>query len=239
MFISSVDNSLTSPAIVTFELNEITLEIISMNYFNVICDKPKKKDPEIYSEDKDHIVTLRGYTDFYDRIIRKNKFIADRIIESSHVAIENYSFSSVGLVYQIGECGGNLKTMLYLNNQNLRTYEPTSIKLFFSGKGNAKKYDMFRKYVELGNPLGLSDKLMKIGFDALDKYELTGKVKSFNPVEDIVDAYAIATLLHTELLLRRGLIAMKELTEKQIQTFNTIHRDIKTNILNMDFIKKV
>jgi hypothetical protein len=240
MKIAGIDNSLNSPAITIFELDEENdCKVLAKEYYNIICDKPKKKDPDDYYKDKDNIITLRGYKDFYDRIGRKNVMIVDLLTDCEYVAIEDYSFSSVGSTYQIGENSGLLKYMLYLDDKSIRYYDPNSIKMFFSNNGSSNKYQMFEKYMQLNNPLNLSEKLLTIGLEAVEEFKRTGKKKSFNPVEDIVDSYAICDLLYTEIRLRKGLIEMKSLSEKQIQVFNKIHKDTKTNILNTDFIQKV
>ena len=238
MKIAGIDNSLNSPAVTIFELDEGNdCKILSKEYYNVICNKPKKKDPENYYKDKDNIITMRGYKDFYDRIGRKNRMITDLLTDCEYVAIEDYSFSSVGNTYQIGENSGLLKYMLYIEGKAIRYYDPNSIKMYFNNKGNSTKYEMFERYMQLDNPLNFSEKLLTIGLEAIEKFKNTGKKKAFNPVEDIVDSYAICDLLYTEILLRKGLIEMKSLREKQIQAFNTIHKDTKTNILNTDFIR--
>lgn len=238
MKISAIDNSLKSPGITIFELDG-NHEIINIDYFSVMCDKPKKKDPPKAHRDSDNIITLKGYKDFYDRIYRKNNFITHYLLDCSYTAIEGYSYGSCGgSLYQIGENTGLLKSMLYQSNIAIRIYEPSSIKMFFTGKGNATKYDMFDTYMSLNNPLGLSNKLVGMGIEANEHFKKIGKKKNFNPTEDIIDSYAICYLLYTELLLRKGLIDLKTLSDKQIQVFNKIHKNTKTNILDEDFIKK-
>jgi Holliday junction resolvasome RuvABC endonuclease subunit len=229
--IAGIDNSLSCPAVTIFELDESdNLKIAKMESFIVLCEKSKGTKKEIltnYDElQKSNIVTLKPFTNEYDRMNRKNKYIAERVKECQYIAIEDYSFASKGLVTKIAENTGILKSKLYDSGCQLRTYEPTSIKMFYTGNGSADKNLMIAEYIESGNVLGIDTTLKQ--FSINDKSNLN----------DIVDSYAIATLLHTELLLRNGLKQINSLSIKQIQVFNKIHKDTKTNLLDTDFIHK-
>ncbi len=229
--IAGIDNSLSCPAVTIFELDESdNLKITKMESFIALCEKSKGTKKEIltnYDElQKSNIVTLKPFTNEYDRMNRKNKYIAERVKECQYIAIEDYSFARKGLVTKIAENTGILKSKLYDIGCQLRTYEPTSIKMFYTGNGSADKNLMIAEYIESGNVLGIDTTLKQ--FSINDKSNLN----------DIVDSYAIATLLHTELLLRNGLKQINSLSIKQIQVFNKIHKDTKTNLLDTDFIYK-
>lgn len=212
--IAGIDNSISSPAITIMELDEKSFSIVRYNYLNLF--KTKKMFV------KDHILEIPKHKNDIDRIITKNNIIIDFINSNKvlYCAIEDYSFASKGLVYNIAENTGYLKTQLYLSNINIRLYEPTSIKMFYNGKGNADKEAMIKTYKKNNNFLNLEDKTLN----------------EQKPLEDIVDSFAVCSLLRTELMLRKGLINMKDLSENVIRVFNTIHKDTKTNILNTDFI---
>ena len=83
----------------------------------------------------------------------------------------------------------------------------------------------------LGSSLSSSDKTDILNLKYLNQYG--------SPKEDIVDANYICLLLQMELKLRKGIIQLKDLTEKQIQIFNRTTKAQKTNLLAIDFIEKV
>jgi hypothetical protein len=94
--------------------------------------------------------------------------------------------------------------------------------MFACNIGTAKKEDMIDAYDKVRkNPLGLN---------------FSNRFGS--PKEDIVDAFFITELLQMELKLRKGLIQLKDLTEKQIQIFNRTTKGNPTNILATDFYER-
>jgi len=215
MKICGVDNSMSSPAIVIFDLDE-NLEIKSYDYISLI--KTKKQHIE------NHIFPLMEYTSECQRIVEKNEFIVNELVKRNveYVALEDYAFASVGMQYGIGENTGFLKCCLYKNGIKIRKYEPTTIKMFFTGVGNAKKDVMMNTYKEdYKNVLELPDKI----------------INTEKPLEDISDAFAICSLLHLELKLRKGLISLKELPESKIRVFNKVRKDTNTNLLDTNFIE--
>ena len=94
------------------------------------------------------------------------------------VALEGYAFAAKGRVFHIGECTGLLKLYLWKSGRIMTIYEPNVIKKFATGKGNAKKEQMYEAFVvETG-----------IDLKAQLKYE-SSKIDS--PISDIVDSYYI------------------------------------------------
>ena len=62
------------------------------------------------------------------------------------VAIEGYSYGSKGrATFTSGELGGVLRNYFHRNNIEFTVFPPTVIKLFVTGKGNAKKDLMIMK----------------------------------------------------------------------------------------------
>lgn len=99
-------------------------------------------------------------------------------IAVTQCAIEDYSMGSKGKVFHIAENTGLLKYLLWQRDVPFITVPPTTIKKFATGKGNAKKEQMFEAFNKETN-LDLS-KIM----------HQDGKLDS--PVTDVVDAYYIA-----------------------------------------------
>lgn len=95
------------------------------------------------------------------------------------IAIEDYSMGSKGKVFHIAENTGHMKYLLWhYNYRGFLLIPPTVIKKFATGKGNAKKEQMFQAFSEAQ------------GIDLSKIMGQEGKLAS--PVTDIVDAYFIA-----------------------------------------------
>ena len=101
----------------------------------------------------------------------------------SEVFIEGYAFatSAQAGVRSIAENTGLLKHKMWKQKMSFKTYPPTVIKKFATGKGNANKELMYDAFVgELLTPTDLKERL-------------TPRAKKvINPISDIVDAYFIA-----------------------------------------------
>jgi Holliday junction resolvasome RuvABC endonuclease subunit len=99
-------------------------------------------------------------------------------------AVEGYAMGAKGQVFQIAENTGLLKHKLWLTGIPFVTPAPTAVKKHATGKGNAKKEDMERAFVE------------ETGWDI--RHELGQSAKSWNPSSDIIDAYFMARFGHTQ-----------------------------------------
>ena len=109
---------------------------------------------------------------------------AYRIIQGcDEVYLEGYAFATAAQagVRSIAENTGLLKHKMWKNKVPFKSFPPTVIKKFATGKGNANKDVMYEAFVdELLTPTDL-------------KELLTPKAtKVRNPVSDLVDAYFIA-----------------------------------------------
>jgi hypothetical protein len=107
-----------------------------------------------------------------------------RIVQGcSEVYLEGYAFATAAQagVRSIAENTGLLKHKMWKNKISFKSYPPTVIKKFATGKGNANKEVMYEAFVdELLTPTDLKERLTP----------KATKVK--NPVSDLVDAYFIA-----------------------------------------------
>ena len=91
------------------------------------------------------------------------------------VVLEDYSFASTGRTFQIGEHFGLLKYKLRMGIIPFITVQPTVLKKFATGKGNANKELMQEAFVQ------------ETGWDI--KGLLGQTEKQWNPSSDIIDAY--------------------------------------------------
>jgi Holliday junction resolvasome RuvABC endonuclease subunit len=105
-----------------------------------------------------------------------------RVSPNTPVYIEDYSMGSKGRVFHIAENTGLLKHKLWALNYGITTIPPTVIKKVATGKGNAKKEQMYEAFVK------------QTGI----KLQTMGSGKNIgSPVSDIVDAYFIAQYGYT------------------------------------------
>ena len=101
------------------------------------------------------------------------------------IAIEDYAMGAKGRVFEIAENTGCLKQILRKADCDFKLYPPTVVKKFATGKGNAKKEQMYEAWMD------------ETGFD-IWKLMTPGRTKISSPVTDIVDAYFILKKLVVE-----------------------------------------
>lgn len=161
----------------------------------------------------------------YVNFFMKNNFVIDNILNFlrkhnvEYIAIENYSYCSLTkTAYQIGEFIGCLKRELFNNNYKIRLYEPSVIKMFFTGKGNALKSqisDIIENYYE---------------------HEINTIVKELGDYKyDIYDSFSIAMLLKKELYLKQNKNKLV-LNKVEENIFMKTHKKDKETLLDKDFI---
>lgn len=108
--------------------------------------------------------------------------------DSSDVSIglEGYAMGAKGQVFNIGENTGVLKNRLsYDEDWVITVHAPSAIKKFATGKGNAKKEDMYAQFIK------------ETGVNLSDLLEQSVDPKVSSPISDIVDAFYIAKLQST------------------------------------------
>lgn len=101
-------------------------------------------------------------------------------VQGEHIiAIEGFSFGSKGSrLFQIAENAGVLKYVLNQHGYKFAVVPPTVIKKFLSGKGNSKKIVMIESFIQ------------KTGLKLHEEFK-SSKI-DVKPVDDLVDAYALA-----------------------------------------------
>ena len=167
-----IDYSMTSPAVCVGDGLSIDNSIIYYytNNKRLIFenDKIRGKLQESFDNEQKR---------FYN-ITRWVLNILDLYSNVYNISIEGYSFASKGQVFNIGENTGLVKHYLWMAGYSFDVVAPTTIKKFFTGKGNAKKDLMYRNFVD------------KTGYDLA---ELDSKIFSIDksPCSDIIDSFAI------------------------------------------------
>lgn len=93
------------------------------------------------------------------------------------VCLEGYAMGAKGRVFNIAENTGILKYKIYRELNIIPDIPaPTTIKKWYTGKGNAKKEDMYAKFIEANN---------------IDLEKSLNRKSKDSPISDIVDAYAM------------------------------------------------
>jgi Holliday junction resolvasome RuvABC endonuclease subunit len=221
MIIVGADISINSTGLVKLNLDDKDLSIKSVDWVG-FTDVIKTQ--KIYQDNLK--LVPKEFDNYIERTIWMNRWIKEYCRFASYVAIEDYSFGSKGKSFHIGGFTEFIKLNWYTTGINIRTYDIVEIKKFAVGNCNAKKHEMVKRCLEI-NPFDLSK---------LD--DGTEKSREKSPLTDIVDAYWITNMLHTELLLRRGEILLKDLDENGIWAFNRTTKTNKENILCRPFLCK-
>ena len=224
LIICGADLSMNSPAIWKMYLDK-DLNFVKQSF---ICYTTVKK-------------LSHPYMSFYKKeqfnsYIDKNTWFAEDIkkyvSDCEYFAMEGPAFGAKGLLYNIGEYTGLVKKYVYDSGLKIRTYDPNSIKLFSTKSGKATKGDMYRMFLNYAGRHANSEIL---GLPVLtEKDEKKGR----SPISDVIDAYWICDMLKMELMLRRGLIRLKDLTENIVSIFNRVTKAYPVNILDTEFLYK-
>ena len=182
--IAGIDYSLTSPAICVykeengghFDFDRCVLHYLSNN----------EKQRQLAARTGLENLRAEPYPEWHCEEERHDKLSswAYNIVQGcEEVFLEGYAFATSGTshVRSMAENTGLLKHKMWKSKISFKTYPPTVIKKFATGKGNSNKEKMYEAFVdELLTPTDL-------------KEQLTPKAKKIiNPISDIVDSYFIA-----------------------------------------------
>lgn len=112
----------------------------------------------------------------------------------SKVGIEDYSYSSKGLVFNIAEMTGVVKYELFKRKIPILPIAISDIKKSFSGKGNSGKDKMYASFVSKTG-VKLSDVINYgvAGLNASTSKKLLETPYDVKPIDDLVDAFAVLT----------------------------------------------
>lgn len=223
--IVGIDYSISSPGIVIFTADDDWTRTKTEFFGFTDVKKNSAMLENLLFYKKDY---FKSEQERYDYISTQSMMFINGVVGSNSdvwVAIEGYALGSTkGLVFNIAEATGLMKHKVWQAGYKLRVYEPTAIKKFATGKGNVDKVSMGDSFFASKDefkpilPVGLAD------------YK--------SPKADIIDAYWIASLLYTELLLRNGIVRLRDLSEKQIEVFNATSKSNPDNIICRDFVQK-
>lgn len=177
MVISGLDWSMSCPAICIFDDNKV-FKFDNCDFF-FLTDK-KKFTGRFDNIEGTIIKDWSCDTERFD-IISEWGISKLKTNKVQFACLEGYSMgSSKGLVFNIAENIGLLKYKMLKNNIAFETPAPTTIKKYFTGKGNAKKEDMYDAF---------------FSSEGIDLCSRLGVKSGSSPISDIVDSFALTKYL--------------------------------------------
>ena len=170
--VAGIDYSLTSPSVCVHTGDE--WNVSNCKFFYV-----SKVGSQIINDGMFVGTVYPSYNSEYSRYEQLASWALKNMLDNGvqRCYIEDYAFAAKGKVFHIAENTGLLKYSMWNLGLPFEAYAPTSIKKIATGKGNAKKEDMYAVWLE------------ETGIDI--RHRISVKT-SWNPVSDIVDAYFIA-----------------------------------------------
>ena len=181
--IAGIDYSLTSPAICVYKEEDGGYFDFDRCVFHYLSNNERQQ--QLATRSGLSNLKAEPYPEWKTAEERHEKLTAwaYRIVQGcDEVYLEGYAYMATGRnIHSITENTGLLKHKMWKNKVSFKSYPPTVIKKFATGKGNANKELMYEAFVdELLTPTDLKERLTP----------KATKVK--NPVSDLVDAYFIA-----------------------------------------------
>lgn len=131
-------------------------------------------------------ITLFERVKDYETDVDRFEQLTDAFVNEIHqrgikvVFMEGYAYGAKGNTFTIGECTGILKYKMWKLGITFIVLQPSAIKKYATGKGNANKTLMYDSYVEQTG----HDMIAALG-------EVRNGDKIPAPVNDLVDAYWI------------------------------------------------
>jgi Holliday junction resolvasome RuvABC endonuclease subunit len=177
MLIAGVDYSLTTPSICVTKYTDSFTFGECQFYF--LTSKQKLACKHLHGKiiGKLHYPYLTA-EQRYDNI---SQWAIDVLNTVQFLVLEDYAFAAKGRVFHIGENTGLLKHQLWRFKKHFEVAAPTTIKKFATGKGNAKKEQMYEAFLA-----ETECDLMKL----FDMHNVD------SPINDIVDSFYMTKYAH-------------------------------------------
>lgn len=188
MKIAGLDMSVTHTGVVKLHLDE-RLNIKKADWLTFTTTKKYASDRCIWYSNKDWNSKYDKYKFMQDRIL---KFVED----ADYVSAEDYAFGAagtVGLVFDLAEFEGWIRQSIWRMGKPLYLYSPMTIKKVFTKHGDSDKKSMWDAYKRVT--------LLKPDLSQFPPV-VNGK-RGTESLSDVIDAYAAALTLITELLIER------------------------------------
>jgi Holliday junction resolvasome RuvABC endonuclease subunit len=205
-----IDPSLNGTAFILMQ-NE---KIIDYKFFTGVKKIYEANEGKaVYNKETDisRLVKIINVFNIYLNGLKKGDFFPN------YAGIEDYAYGAKSnSVFQIGGLGEALRVLLYDSGIPYRDVEPSKLKKYATGSGNAEKSQMVLE-------------AYKNGFDT-SPFGKSG--------EDLADAYWLARMISTELKLHKNSNYLNELSKKQQEVFTEVTKAYPIPILNRPFISR-
>lgn len=145
-----------------------------------------------------------------------------------YIALEDYAIGADQGAHYLGEIGGQARRIMWAEGVRYRLHDPIAVKLFVAHDATAQK-DLIETCVRdrWGVDFGRCNAVSSG----------RGKV-SRQTSEDLADAFGLAQMAWAEYRLRKGLVHLSSLHEKEIQVFNRATKAFPINVLGREWIRK-
>lgn len=222
MKIAGQDLSISSSGIVVETLDDLTFDILKVEYFGFTAKKKLEQEHILYYNNKDFNSDYARYNWMKDKILEWTK-------DCSYIAVEDYAYgksAAMGQIFSLAEFEGNIKLAEVARGQKMRLYSVNSNKKFFSSFGLSDKIGMYNAFNAWGETK-----------PDISSLPIVDSGKGVGPTSDIIDAYALCEYLRMELKLRSGFVQLHELPKYQIECFNICTKEHPTGLLTAPFIE--
>lgn len=229
MRILSIDNSIHSPGIIDILLDDSTLEIIKHRFFSATTIKKYTNENDdtkiVYIKNKEKESTFSKICFLFDII--KNWIELDKT-DIDYVVFEDYSYNSVGMVFNIAESTGLLKHYFISRGAKMRLYSIPCIKKYATGSGNADKIKLDEFY-ELEINKSEYKFALNTGFPEL-------YLCKSSPKDNLTDAYWIMRMFLDEIAIRNN----KNIEKIEKHRYSLLNEKKKTDssYTTRDFIQR-
>lgn len=201
--ILGIDPSLNGTGIVIMK----NYKVIDFYFFSQVIKTVNNSNGHGILNKETGMARLNAIYEFFSDLLKKYDF--------DYAGIEDYSYGSKSnSTFQIGGIGELLRLLLFRNFIPFRDLEPSKVKKFATGHGNAEKSEMVLQ-------------AYKDGFD-VSKYGKNG--------EDLADAYWIAKMVSTELILKADYKYINSLDKNRASTFTDISKAYPIPLAKRPFI---
>ena len=159
------------------------------------------------------------------------------------MSMEGYATGTTTARYlDIAEAAGFLKAYLLdpcvehsSDVELIRIHDPLTVKKWATGSAYSSKYHM-RSACDFSVPEAFFKQGAKFKLPVAlpDGKVLTHDISG--PGADIIDAYQLAKMLWTELMIRSGRLLTKDLPDEQIEIFNRVTKSYPQSLLSRSFV---
>jgi len=147
--------------------------------------------------------------------------------QPGYVALEDYAIGADQGAHYLGEIGGQARRLMWAYGVRYRLHDPIAVKLFIAHDATAQK-DLIERSVQ---------ERWGVDFGACNAQSSGRGKPSRQTSEDLADAFGLAQMVWTEYQLRKGIVHLSSLHEKEIQVFNRATKAFPINVLGREWIR--